>query len=302
MNMVPARPTSGTFRLARHESLKTDVRYNDDGMPYEVVRLYNSGSALTANRPYLVTFAGSSVTVQNPRITALAAVGGPFQVVIATEPVAASSWGWFCYRGYYDCGLEGTTDIAAGDFVKVDAAVSTTGLIKDGTSRTIQSVGIATEAQAANSVVNKTIYLFGEMANSALAGSFSTATFSDDLTLSDGADLILGSTTGTKIGTATTQKLGFYNATPVVRQTAYTQTYATADKTHANPTATTLTAASGTADGTVDDVGGAFNQTTLNNNFKEMATGINALIVDVADIKQLANSIIDDLQAYGLFA
>lgn len=39
-----------------------------------------------------------------------------------------------------------------------------------------------------------------------------------------------------------------------------------------------LTAASGTADGTVDDVGGAFNQATLNNNFKECATKINGIV------------------------
>lgn len=38
-------------------------------------------------------------------------------------------------------------------------------------------------------------------------------------TLTDGSNIIVGSTTGTKIGTATTQKLGFYNATPVVQQT-----------------------------------------------------------------------------------
>lgn len=37
-------------------------------------------------------------------------------------------------------------------------------------------------------------------------------------TLSDAANIIVGSTTGTKIGTAITQKLGFYNATPVVQQ------------------------------------------------------------------------------------
>jgi hypothetical protein len=38
-----------------------------------------------------------------------------------------------------------------------------------------------------------------------------------DISLVD-EDIILGTTTGTKIGTATTQKLGFWNATPVVQQ------------------------------------------------------------------------------------
>lgn len=50
-------------------------------------------------------------------------------------------------------------------------------------------------------------------------------------TLDDGANIALGSTTGTKIGTATTEKLGFFNATPVVRQSqpaaaAFTGVYA----------------------------------------------------------------------------
>ncbi|HEU4913836.1 MAG TPA: hypothetical protein VFT16_00310 [Candidatus Saccharimonadales bacterium] len=40
-----------------------------------------------------------------------------------------------------------------------------------------------------------------------------------DITLADGGDISAGSTTGTKIGTATTQKLGFYNATPIVQPT-----------------------------------------------------------------------------------
>jgi hypothetical protein len=40
------------------------------------------------------------------------------------------------------------------------------------------------------------------------------------ITVSDGGNVILGTTTGTKIGTGTTQKLGFYNATPVVQPTA----------------------------------------------------------------------------------
>jgi len=38
------------------------------------------------------------------------------------------------------------------------------------------------------------------------------------LTLLDAVNVVLGATTGTKIGTATTQKLGFYNATPLAQQ------------------------------------------------------------------------------------
>jgi len=37
------------------------------------------------------------------------------------------------------------------------------------------------------------------------------------VTMSDGSNIVVGSTNGTKIGTATTQKIGFYNATPIAR-------------------------------------------------------------------------------------
>jgi hypothetical protein len=61
---------------------------------------------------------------------------------------------------------------------------------------------------------------------------------------------------------------------------------------YANPTAgarrgdydevavASLTAASGTADDTIADVGASFNQATLNNNFKDLATKLNALLVE----------------------
>lgn len=44
-------------------------------------------------------------------------------------------------------------------------------------------------------------------------------TLSGSFTIKEAGNIILGTTTGTKIGTAITQKLGFFNATPVVRQT-----------------------------------------------------------------------------------
>lgn len=45
--------------------------------------------------------------------------------------------------------------------------------------------------------------------------------FTANQTLTD-VNIVLGTTTGTKIGTATTQKLAFFNATPVVQPTALT--------------------------------------------------------------------------------
>lgn len=42
------------------------------------------------------------------------------------------------------------------------------------------------------------------------------------VTIADGSNIILNTTTGTKIGTATGQKIGFFNATPVTQRTALT--------------------------------------------------------------------------------
>lgn len=96
-------------------------------------------------------------------------------------------------------------------------------------------------------------------------------------------------------------KLGFFAVTPAVRQSAYTQTYATADKTHSAPTAAALTVAdgAGTNDGTIGAITG---DTSVIAAVQELADQINKLIADLADTKQLVNSVIDDLQAYGLLA
>lgn len=64
-------------------------------------------------------------------------------------------------------------------------------------------------------------------------------TTTGDITIADAKNIILNTTTGTKIGTATTQKLGFFNATPVVQPSAYTASNVTTDRSY-DANATTL--------------------------------------------------------------
>lgn len=52
-------------------------------------------------------------------------------------------------------------------------------------------------------------------------------TFEKLIQLLDGRNLQLGKTTGSKIGTATDQKLAFFNSTPIIQQTTSSQTAAT---------------------------------------------------------------------------
>jgi len=53
-------------------------------------------------------------------------------------------------------------------------------------------------------------------------------TFNANITMADARDIVINTTTGTKIGTGTTQKLAFYNSTPIVQPTVLTAEDATA--------------------------------------------------------------------------
>lgn len=141
-------------------------------------------------------------------------------------------------------------------------------------------------------------------------------TFSLGAALADGQDMTIGTTTGSKLGQASS-KISFYGATPIVKPSAYTQTYATADKTHANPTAAALTDnTTGTANTTLQALPDPTDTPAtadalrddlvanlipaLRNNYADLADQHNKVVADIADVKQLVNSLIDDLQALGL--
>lgn len=62
------------------------------------------------------------------------------------------------------------------------------------------------------------------------------ATFYGDVTMTNAKNLIIGTGTGSKIGTSTTQKIGFWNATPVVQQTGNVMTALVTTGLMASPT------------------------------------------------------------------
>lgn len=90
---------------------------------------------------------------------------------------------------------------------------------------------------------------------------------STGITLLDN-NFIVGTTTGTKFGTATTQKLSFYNATPIVQPAGANQAALT-DSTGGTPAFTLV------------DVGVAFSQTNVNNNFASIARMLNQMRTDL---------------------
>lgn len=126
--------------------------------------------------------------------------------------------------------------------------------------------------------------------------------------MADGGNLVLGATTGTKIGTATSQKLGFWNVTPIIQPAGAAQGAASAQ------TQDALTDnGGGTADGTVEAVttftpSVAWNGssvypsaadataiaaaiTAAKNNMKEVTTELAKIRTDIANIKTLEDAI-----------
>jgi hypothetical protein len=73
-----------------------------------------------------------------------------------------------------------------------------------------------------------------------IVGSISIGTIATTATFAEGANIATGATTGTKFGTATTQKLGFWNATPVVQNTGWAITSGYTPDRQINPQSTTL--------------------------------------------------------------
>jgi len=129
-----------------------------------------------------------------------------------------------------------------------------------------------------------------------------------DLTLAAAKSLIFTAGAGGIDGSAATgpfkigaagATVGFYGATAVAKPSAYTQTYSTATRTHATPTAATLTDSStGTSGGTT--VGAVSDTATAANAIATLTAMVNKLTADAVVTKGLVNALIDDHQALGL--
>lgn len=97
---------------------------------------------------------------------------------------------------------------------KLSTGYTTNGLLVADQLVTYNTSGTMLFSNAASAAI---IFAVGGFAAANEIARFSAAA----LTIADATNVVLNATTGTKIGTATTQKLGFWNATPVVQKTGY---------------------------------------------------------------------------------
>ena len=110
----------------------------------------------------------------------------------------------------------------------------------------------------------------GDTTNSTSAGT-GALLLNGGIGLADAKDISFGTTTGTKIGTSTSQKIGFFNATPIVQPASANQAALT-DSTTGTPSTTLV------------DAGAAYSQANINNNFASVARLLNQLRSDLVSL------------------
>jgi hypothetical protein len=190
------------------------------------LRVLSSGAVLSAGGYFNETATSTGISISdaggNPQIefltsaTARARITGAlFQL---TGPLVLSSGDW-----------GNSTNV--GVFLARDAA--NTLAQRNGTNaQTTRVYGTYTNdsnyVRAALSSTSTAVTLAAETAGTGAddiplnltAAGTGTVKVNSNLEIADAKDIVLATGTGTKIGTATTQRLGFYNATPVVQPTA----------------------------------------------------------------------------------
>ena len=123
-----------------------------------------------------------------------------------------------------------------------------------------------------------------------------TTTASDNITMADAKNLIFDTTTGTKIGTATGQKMGFWNTAPAVQPAHVGDPGASAndvtDSTGGTPSVTH----------TLVDCTGSYDQALLEANFGTLGAEYNLLKDDVEANNAAIDSILAQLATTGLQA
>ena len=193
-----------------------------------------SSSGLTVTTNNTITFNQERITsLDNATIGATTAAAGTFTSISASD-------GNITNVGDINC-----------DSISADDAATGLNVIFDGTDTGDNKITLTDNLASALDITESTnSYLKFTTTNSG-----EKVVFGKDLDISGDHDLIIGTSTGTKIGTATSQKIGFFNADPVAQQsTVNTTTGFTAGSGSAAKDDSTFTGDFGTRAYTVGDI------------------------------------------------
>jgi hypothetical protein len=189
----------------------------------------------------------------------------------------------------------GVTAIGSGVIVDADVSASAeiaVSKLADGAARQLlQTDAAGTGVEWASNIdVPGTLDVTGAAVLDSTLTVAGAATFNGNVTMGDADDIVVNTGTGTKIGTAVGQKIGFWNVTPVVQPAAAGQAAAAAQ------TQDSLTdSTGGTASTTLAAItaGAAYAQadlTAIKNAIASLASQLAKIRTDVANIKTLQDA------------
>jgi hypothetical protein len=172
------------------------------------------------------SFTGGAITGSSLKATGLTTSLGVYTGtggILTTTPPTSGILGYWTRSGII------ISTATAGDTIATTGQVNTP-LVYHSSTLTLQGTG-------ASILLEDNSIIFGDATDNDITLTFNGLSgvgylkwmededyfqFLDDIMLSGGENIILSTTTGTKIGTATSQLLGFYNATPVNQPNALT--------------------------------------------------------------------------------
>jgi hypothetical protein len=169
----------------------------------------------------------------------------------ATIGATTAAAGTFTSISASDGNITNVGDINC-DSISADDAATGLNVIFDGTDTGDNKITLTDNLASALDITESSS---GSYLKFTTTNSGEKVVFGKDLDISGDHDLIVGTSTGTKIGTAATQKIGFFNATPVVQQnTTGTTTGTTGGSGTALHTNATITGGVGSTAYTVGDI------------------------------------------------
>jgi hypothetical protein len=189
----------------------------------------------------------------------------------------------------------GVTAIGSGVIVDADVSASAeiaVSKLADGAARQLlqtDSAGTGVE-WASNIDVPGTLDVTGAAVLDSTLTVAGATTLNGSLTMGDADDIVVNTGTGTKIGTAVGQKIGFWNVTPVVQPAAAGQAAAAAQTQDAVTDSTGGTASTTLAAITAGAAYAQADLTAIKNAIASLASQLAKIRTDVANIKTLQDA------------
>ena len=218
-------------------------------------------SALTASQAAQVYFsADAALTAVVPTLMVDLRKADKTFTDVSASPLPVITNGTVKFNQDRITSLDGVGDINCSS-ISADVAATGLNVIFDGTDTGDHKITLTDNLASALDITESTnSYLKFTTTNSG-----EKVVLGKDLDISGDHDLIIGTSTGTKIGTAATQKIGFFNAAPVVQQntTGTTTGFAEGSGGTAAKSVSTFTGGVGSTTYTVGDIVKALKQLGL---------------------------------------